>query len=68
MPDRPVHMSALYRKVACDGKVAFDSISLAQRVAKRRRRAPAIGGRQVVYRCHDCGKYHIGGTGKKAGR
>lgn len=59
MSDRPINKSALYRLVACDGKVAFDSLALAQKVAKRRRTSGKYRG-QAPYRCLDCGKYHIG--------
>lgn len=43
----------------CDGKQAFDSHQLAQRVASRRR---GHSGHFHPYRCASCGKWHLGGN------
>lgn len=44
---------------ACVGKVAFETASLAQRVARRRARSKAQA-KGKVYRCQHCGKWHLG--------
>ena len=41
------------KDVACDGKQAFDSRELAWKIASRK-------ARRVIYRCHHCGKWHVG--------
>ena len=55
---------AVDRVVACEGKQAFDSHSLAERIAKRiKRRANGGSYSQVsVYRCGFCNKFHVGNT------
>jgi hypothetical protein len=45
-----------YQRVACDGKVGFDSYKLANGVTARKNRK----GRNA-YRCKNCGKWHVGG-------
>ena len=44
---------------SCDGKVAFDSWSKAERAAGRRRKNAEAD--VHPYRCKVCGKVHIGG-------
>lgn len=46
-----------YELSACEGKLAFDSFSLAKKVARRRMRN---GDRREPYKCVHCGKFHIG--------
>jgi len=45
----------------CYGKEPFDSFSLAEKVASRRRKR---GKPSQVYRCRFCGRFHIGQTMK----
>jgi len=40
----------------CAGKVKFDSPALAHKVARRN------GADRAVYRCQECGHYHLGST------
>ncbi len=42
---------------ACTGKEQYETLGLAQKVAKRRSRN---GNRFSIYRCPYCHKYHIG--------
>lgn len=48
-------------KASCEGKVSFDTWSLAYTVAKRRGSNGKKGG---VYRCRFCHKFHIGRSSK----
>lgn len=52
--------STEYRVTACVGKDAFDTQTLAAKVADRMR--TSLRGRRPVrpYRCSACGKWHIG--------
>lgn len=45
---------------ACAGKVAFESASLAKKVARRRRKQGGLNGE--AYKCKFCGDWHIGKT------
>lgn len=52
----------------CQGKEAFDSMSRARQVARRRRRNERDG---QAYHCTFCKRYHIGsvlGAKRKAGK
>lgn len=53
-----------YRIAACDGKAAYDSRDLAERVAKRGRRFGKAESLRA-YRCESCGKWHVGGGSGK---
>lgn len=47
--------------VYCEGKVSFDSFSLADAVVQRRKRAKSEQRKsRTAYRCTKCGKWHIG--------
>lgn len=52
-------ISATWAAAACTGKEAFDTPQLAAKVAAKRKR------NGDHYRCRICGKYHIGGNGKR---
>ena len=54
-----------YELSACLGKAAFDSFGLAQKVAKRRRRAMGGDRKSDAYKCLACGKWHIGYRSQK---
>lgn len=43
----------------CEGKAAFESIGVANQVARRRKRRGVPG---KPYKCPHCGEYHIGHT------
>lgn len=52
----------------CEGKVAFDTFSLANAVAKRKgAKADRIGPRHA-YLCPHCSKWHIGAAKDREGR
>lgn len=42
---------------SCAGKFAFETLSIARKVAKR---MSARGSRVVAYRCTDCQAWHVG--------
>jgi hypothetical protein len=52
------------RASGCEGKGSFESAALAHKVTKRRNRSRKRWDdryeQQGVYRCPDCGKWHIG--------
>lgn len=48
----------------CFGKQAFESISVAMKAAPRREEKSRIR----VYKCHFCGKYHIGSVPRSNSR
>ena len=44
----------------CVGKTTYLSPQEAHRVLRHRERAGRVGGGLSVYRCEDCGKWHLG--------
>ena len=54
----PVQRPTLARSIKCSGKIAFDSAVVAQVVASRCRGWDAA--RRQIYRCDDCGAWHLG--------
>lgn len=50
-------MGWFQKQAACVGKEALTSPTLAHSVNKRRRKSGKIG---TVYRCDNCGHWHIG--------
>lgn len=57
-------MSAGVQRAACEGKKAFQTPQLAFSALTRNHRRKD---ERVFYRCHFCGRFHIGGRIKELG-
>lgn len=58
-----MHTNEIAQVSGCDGKQAFESRSLASKVANRSNKRHDTA--RVVYGCPYCGKYHIGTNSNK---
>jgi hypothetical protein len=45
-----------YKRVACDGKISFESFDIAKRVTTRKN-----GKGRNPYKCRHCNQWHVGG-------
>ena len=64
MTDRGASLT--YQLASCQGKAAFETFAVAEKVAKRRRRQKIFknGRPQTPYKCEACGRWHIGARGR----
>lgn len=56
-PDQEAERRRNLHRIMCEGKEPFESRSVAESVARRR---SGNGKPNQAYKCHGCGKYHLG--------